>query len=1145
MCLTYSLLALWAPGGAVYADEQYPKAIQIVAPDGLSTKIYSEPSKTSEILDVAFNGGIHEVVGKRKGFVEINLPDAGITGFVLEEHTRPWAPPRDKGLSPTVLLLIGVGAAILILAGIVLFFTKVRKAKAAEVRAASIPVSIKRAEECFREGDYSRALKEFKNYVDMQGGEVRNPDVYRRLSVCYQKVGEYREAARAWEKMRSLGGLRDMDDHALGVALMMALGKEAEAAEIYEELLNSEEDPDIRMDIHAKLFHTYRRLKEPVKLLTHADVLIDSEKVGETVLADTISFFVTEGQTDRAIQSNNKALVKGICEELLEMKAKTPEAARVYMKALEYDRTDKRLHGMMSQIYQEQGNYRKAVSELTILYQLDRGQSDEFMDQAARIYVENGMVPEALAQGNPVIIKKIAQIYLARSEVNPDAVAVYEKVLELQPKAVGINKMLSTVYLTRGDLEAYMRRLRVLHEIDGRNHDYLSDLARCIVDNDLVEESIKEGNRDLNSRILRQLIRQKASDDKTVTLFEKLLRVEPGNTPIRGALIHAYEQRGEYGNALDHILTMSKIKPDEKEFVAKAAGIAVKHNLIAKIVESGVGTVADLTAAHVVKNKMDGPECRQILEIALRRNPKDSNIGGYLKSLKPVASKGEAPPSPAVQATAKKTSPKPAPEPATTPKPPQEPVTTARPTKTPASTPKSPTPSATAPKPAPVKPTAPAAARPQPEAGQTQHVRSQVKSRPAGRTGPANDRGKTAPSKPAPAPRKPAVRKAPPGTAPEGTPEPPKSPRRPDRPEPAPPVSEARSAPQPTKKPPEPQPAPQKPPSEDRRPPVQFVDLTNKDISFEEKAVTTFVSGYSKSLAAKYNREELFLPATGGFAYKDMEVLFSDGWGNTHLGIEVNTGRGVLMRVFRKNLMEPPLMKEFIHQISELGFNIVHDSVLPLQETVLGPGGAYGLVHPHYPRNLELAMEPGKPLNLDKALGIFKKLLDGLSYAHNFKGLDGKLRRTFHLHMHPSQVLVSDDLSECRIASLGYSQVFRNMTRASRPRWQEPGMNPATMPPEFFRARTTGVRERSSEVYSLGALLHFMVTGEFPFEGPSFDDYKFQHTRIIATPPSLTVSDLPEWIDHVVLGCLEKEPDKRWNSVFELQKEFTDGMDRG
>ena len=337
MVLLYSLAAGWVATTPSAGRGQQPKAVQIVAPDGQLIKIYSEPSRSSEMLDVALNGAIHEVLGTKDDFVAINLPDAGVTGYVLKEYTRPWEVPKEKGLlSSTVVILLLAVAAILGVAGIVVFITRARKAKVAEARAVSIPASIKRAEELYREGDYSGALREFKSFVDLHGGEVRNPDVYRRLSVCYHGLGEFREAAKAWEKMRSLGGLRDREDHTLGASLMMALGKEAEAALIYEELLENEDDHGTRMEIHSRLFHTYRRLKDPAKLLTHAMELIESSG-GETVFNDTLGYLVSEGHTDVAVESNNKTLIKAICEELLEMKAMTPEASRVYLKALEYD----------------------------------------------------------------------------------------------------------------------------------------------------------------------------------------------------------------------------------------------------------------------------------------------------------------------------------------------------------------------------------------------------------------------------------------------------------------------------------------------------------------------------------------------------------------------------------------------------------------------------------------------------------------------------------------------------------------------------------------------------------------------------------------------------------------------------------------
>jgi len=223
----------------------------------------------------------------------------------------------------------------------------------------------------------------------------------------------------------------------------------------------------------------------------------------------------------------------------------------------------------------------------------------------------------------------------------------------------------------------------------------------------------------------------------------------------------------------------------------------------------------------------------------------------------------------------------------------------------------------------------------------------------------------------------------------------------------------------------------------------------------------------------------------------------------------------------------------------------VHESILPLEEAVTGPESETGLVHPYLPRTLEQVVKADKTPDLNVRIGLVAKIVDGLAHAHSYKGLDGRLRRTFHLHLQPSMIFVSEDLSLCQISGLGYAQLYRNLTRGRRPWWEEPGMNPATMPPEFFRTKPAAVPERASEVYSLGALIYFATTGEFPFEGPTFDDYKFQHTRVFAAPPRLINSAVPDWLEPVILGCLEKEPEKRWGSIAEIQQAFKRGMASG
>lgn len=1023
-----------------------------------------EPKPGAEVLDTALNGQILEAIGPTDGFVEVRVPGKKVSGYVLKEHTKPWVAPPMAGTSP---ILVAAGVLVLgaIMAAGVFWFMRIRRTKEVAVHAAAIPTAIKRAEEQFRAGDYDDAIREFNSYLSLQGGEVRNPDVYRRLAVCYQQKNEIRESIKCWEKMRSLGGLKTTDDYALGVELMSAQGREAEAADLYEQILDNETDDAKRYEIHKRLFETYRRLKEPEKLVHHAGKLIPMGGDATQVISDTVNFLVSEGQSDLAIESNNKDLVKALCQEFVEDGARTPEAGRIYLKCLEYDRTDQRLHKLLADIYNEGGDFRRAVSELTILHQLDKEQSEVYMEQAARIYVENRRVQDAVAEGNPLIIKKIAQIFLAHSEVHSDAVAVYEKVLEFQPRAVGVNKMLSTVYLTRGDLQKYMEKLRLLHEIDGAHQDYLTDLAQCIIDNDLIEQTIREGNRDLNAKILKQLIKKGASNDAAVALLERLVKHESENLLIRGALARAYEQRGEYGKSIEHMAAMIKVKPADEELIGQAARTAVKYNVLEPVLQYGSGGLVSATAEELVQAGADGVTCRQLLEKAHKEAPLNDAIKNYLESI-------SSRPLPPARETSSRTG--------------------------------------------------------------TGHVLPRgISVSPPVRSSAANGRMKE-PS---------GLRST---QEPSGKIQPEKSTAAAKSPEAVKPIKPAAPADRKASKPVQPATAPSAAPAEPPKPipqaPRQHIAITEPAVPMAEKAITTFVSAHAQGSRLRYTREELFLPPTGGLAYKDTEELSNDGWGTVKTGAEVNTDRPVLIRVFNKGLLDSSAMKDFIEQVGDLSFSMAHGSILPLEESVTGPENESGLIHPYLPKTLEQVIKGESPPVLHARLGLVEKIVDGLVYAHNYKGLDGKIRKTFHLHLQPSMVFVSEDFERCRITGFGYSQIYRNLTRGKRPRWEEPGMNPATMPPEFFRGKPAPVPERASEIYSLGALIYFTATGEFPFEGPAFDDYKFQHTRVFAAPPRLINSAVPDWLEPIILGCLEKEPQKRWSTVSEIQQAFARGM---
>ena len=91
---------------------------------------------------------------------------------------------------------------------------------------------------------------------------------------------------------------------------------------------------------------------------------------------------------------------------------------------------------------------------------------------------------------------------------------------------------------------------------------------------------------------------------------------------------------------------------------------------------------------------------------------------------------------------------------------------------------------------------------------------------------------------------------------------------------------------------------------------------------------------------------------------------------------------------------------------------------------------------------------------------------------------------------------------------------------------------PAYLSPE--QAGGQGEPDARSDVYSLGAVAYFLLTGRPPFAGRSGVKMLAAHLYETPAPPSAHRADVPADLDAVVLRCLAKPPAERFQSVDEL-----------
>jgi hypothetical protein len=146
-----------------------------------------------------------------------------------------------------------------------------------------------------------------------------------------------------------------------------------------------------------------------------------------------------------------------------------------------------------------------------------------------------------------------------------------------------------------------------------------------------------------------------------------------------------------------------------------------------------------------------------------------------------------------------------------------------------------------------------------------------------------------------------------------------------------------------------------------------------------------------------------------------------------------------------------------------------------------------------------------------------------ISFAHS-KGV-------IHRDLKPSNIMLTDDWT-VKVTDFGIAKIIGDKAQT---RTGVAAGSLHYMAPEQIKA--TGVDARS-DIYQMGAMLFELTTGRRPFVSDS--EYELMTMHLQETPPApSSVSDRvrPE-IDGVILKALEKEPENRYQTAADLDRDF-------
>jgi serine/threonine protein kinase len=253
--------------------------------------------------------------------------------------------------------------------------------------------------------------------------------------------------------------------------------------------------------------------------------------------------------------------------------------------------------------------------------------------------------------------------------------------------------------------------------------------------------------------------------------------------------------------------------------------------------------------------------------------------------------------------------------------------------------------------------------------------------------------------------------------------------------------------------------------------------------------------------------------------FKILSELGQGGQGAVYLAHDSQLNRQVAIKTLRSHTIGQ--LAHEAHIVSRLQ----HPNIIMLYDSGEHLGSPY-LVYA-YVDGMTLAqlLRQDKTLTFVRATEIACGVLEGLSYAHA-QGIS-------HLDVNPANVMIATSgvpmVMDFGLACASNDQGLpQESTSSGMPRY----MAPEVISGERF--------DFMADIYSVGAMLYEMVTGEYAVRGDKTADILNQAVHGKIDAPSTHNERVDEKLEAIILKAAAKNPDKRYPSASAMKKALQD-----